>query len=385
MANDKDLESQLATLSLEVRAQFEQLLKHRSRYALPEEDTESGKRKSRKQVRYSVPPSWEDYTLKRVEWQSNMWRRVLKASFALLAEVGVRRFTVKEVAKRAKVARSTIYKHIGIKADLLSFCMHRFWDGGPKAHERGSERIAYRIVLDALADNEKSGPELAAVLADFIFEAARSPERDLWLLTAAETVRSVRPPLFDWPHWYPNPVRGGVRMCLRSILEGGAFAHGHREATGEICDTVLYALNAFAWYEATLNGPAGDDKYRPPLMRPLLLGHSGPLRRPDTPAHRRQQSETCQRAIAWLLQGAGLGGCKLAPLPPLPPNRLPVHVQEQHPTGQVLFNLRWQARQVDLDDREAILPHITPQSLPLAPLPRLPGTSEAAAATNQTA
>lgn len=378
------IDKRLEELSPEVRAQFEKLKQYYERFTIRPVHTgatrtsRSGRKAKRpKQVRYSVPPSWEDYTPKRHIWQSEMWPRVIQASMELLAEVGPRGFTVKEVAKRAGVARSTIYKYIGIKAELLTLCKDFFWRGGWANKERATERIAYYQTLEALAADEErggEGPLIADLMAAYVFAAARSQERQLWLLATAEGVRSLRPPRYGHKR-HPNPLRDELQQCLWTLLEGAREPGTGRRSpalTDHAMATIVYAVSAITWYEATLNGPIGDDRWGRDPNGPIMSGTPPPRLRGDSPEERRAQAATCRQAITWLLRGAGLGDQRLTPLPPLSPGRLPAALRQGHPTGKALHDLQLSAHYFDLDDMELLLPHSTPQSPLFRTPPRLP-------------
>lgn len=306
-----------------------------------------------------------------------LWRTVLLQGLQLLDEVGPRGFTVRELANRVGVARSTLYKYFGMKAELMAICMERYAFGGPD-HERVAGRIAYKVVLEGLANAEAAGgdgPLLADLLATYVGQVAQSRERDLWLLAAAEAVRSPRPPRSaDWPH-LPVPVRSGVRTCVAAMVRSGrdrGTAQAAPSLTNEALATVLYAISAFTWYEACLGGPRGDHRRAVTRRRPKIHDLPPPFPRGPAPTHPRGSTATCRRAIEWLLHGAGMAQLRLPHLPPLRDGRLDDSVRKGHPTGIALHELQEEAWLFDLDDMTTLLPASTPMSPPLVPPPRLP-------------
>lgn len=391
--------------SPETRAQFEQLRQYLDRVAPPWLRREQPKPKRTRNQRRSkqqgpqsqtqseqrrpggrrsllegrdLPAMSALYARKRDKWQEWLWRAVLRESIQLLAEVGTRRFTVTEVAKRVGIARSTVYKYFGMKSELLAFCAEKYWFGGQAAHLQASERIAYRVVLEGLADDEDrggDGPPIVDLLAEYVFAAARCPERSLWLLTAAESVRAVRPPQFCQPRPEPSPIRDGVRECLAAIVSGGrdpAMKQAGPALTDEASATVLYVMNALIWYEACLNGPPDDSRW-PPQRHTPRISHFKWLRlRRETPAPQQTHPATCRRAIQWLLRGAGIAEQRLPHLPPLPTGRLPMRLRSDHPTGRTVHRLQTAANQIDFDDDETLVPWSFPKTPPLDPPPRLP-------------
>lgn len=382
MANDPWLDK----LSPELREQFEQLRRHMARYTLPQRPlgpSTWGHRRRRKQrpqdpnrprqVRYTIPPSWENRGGKRARWQYEMFKRVLKATVDLIDE-SPRAFTVVDVAKRAGVARSTIYKYFGIKAELLAKCVDAYWLSGRTAHLNAPERSFYRLLLEALHEGGEDGVSVNDLLVHFAIAAARSRERNVSLLAAAEGMRSKRPPHFRGREYEPRPVRSEISSCLSHVL----FA-GRESGTGSRCPAltnesgrvVMHVLEAVIWYEAFLNGPSGDERWLP---KPNQLPHprGKPRVRSFGPNERRVQDDVCRRAISWVLEGAGLSDLRLMPLPPLTGNALPPAVRQRHPTGSVVNWIQTTARQIDLDDPDALLPYRTPQTPPLDPPPPLP-------------
>lgn len=349
-----------------------------------------GRRRSLLEGR-DLPAMSELFSRKRYKWREWLWRAVLRESIQLVAEVGTRGFTVTEVAKRVGVARSTIYKYFGMKSELLAFCADKYWFGGRAAHIQATERAAFRLVLESLAEDEDrggNGPVIADLLSDYVRAAASSHERSLWLLTAAESVRAVRPPQFCKPPTESGPIRDGVGECLAAIVQGGRESDSRQsdqQLTDEACATMVYALNAFIWYEAFLNGPVHDDRRPASKQKPRIAGFPtlrlGQFGR-QAPGRQLAQADSCRRAIRWLLQGAGIAGRRLLPLPSLPPGRLPRHVRANHPTGRTIHRLQQAANQIDFDDAETLVPWSFPKTPPLDPPPRLPRGRAAAEPSN---
>lgn len=383
MADDPFLDR----LSPELRAQFEQLQKYMARFTLPQRPLGRSSRKYHRrrnqqrhdanrprQVRYTIPPSWENRGGKRSRWQYDMFKRVLKATADLLDESSTRAFTVVAVAKRAGVARSTIYKYFGIKAELLAKCVDAYWFSGHTAQLNASERTFYRLLLQALHRYGADGVPVKDLLVSFAMTVARSRDRNLTLLAAAEGVRSKRPPHYKGFYREPSPLRSEISSCLRHVL----FA-GREPGTGSRCPAlteesgraVMHVLEALMWYEAFLNGPSDDERWLPEPTQ-LLFPRGKPRLRGSSQSERKVQEDICHRAISWVLEGAGLSELRLMPLPPLTSNNLPQAVRQGHPTGLVVDWIQTTARLVDLDDLDALIPYRAPQTPPLEPPPPLP-------------
>lgn len=323
-------------LSPEVQALFDQARRHYARYTVrPKERT--------KKVRYVMPPSWDNRGGKRIEWQLDLRAKVGRATLELLAEVGPRGFTVVEVAKRAGVARSSIYKHMGLKAEMIAYCLDNFWWCGEPARRIATERDLYRIALEQLTDNAPDGPRLEDMCHAFTIAALQQAERDLWLLNAAEAIRCKRPPHLRWHNLPPNPLRHDAMSCLRQLLAAG-------QANKDTIGIIMHIWQALIWYETCLNGPLGDHRWQPEPGRSRPAGR----RRQRQAAHAPQHQATVTQAMSWVLEAAGLAGLELTPLPPQRDHKLPQHIRYEHPTGWFIHSLQSAARLYDPDDFEAL-------------------------------
>lgn len=207
----------------------------------------------------------------RLEWQATAYEKVLNAAAALLAEVGPRAFTVVAVAERSGVARTTIYKYFHLKADLLLACREH-------VARRHSAKLHGKVTA-ALEETppKQTGlqPALARVLQVLLTLAADSKEGpDLWLLTAAEGVRSMRPPTppATWITETPFPPR-----LVREVARALDQAQDVLPANTDRCALARW-LCALWWHAITLKGVY-----------------------PDAPATGGPGLET---AFAWLLKGA---------------------------------------------------------------------------------
>lgn len=166
---------------------------------------------------------------------------IREAALELFLEQGFERTTVDDIARRAGVARGTVFAYCDSKADAL-------WEQLDDAIERASR---------AVADAGAAGPDaIAAMLADAVAPWGASPPaalRDAPAMGAVETLRDGAPgrlaplagriaeavalagdELPEAPH--PSAVAAGMLGSAAAALAAWA-----REPRGEAADAVLRA------------------------------------------------------------------------------------------------------------------------------------------------
>ncbi len=224
-----------------------------------------------------IPYNYDEIVPRRHQWRDEMRPHVLDTAAALVAEVGPRRFTVKEVAERAGVGRTTVYKYFGLKAELLAACRehvaytsgHRL-DGKAAAHCRRPPQRG----------NTQGHPELARVQQVLVgLSGELQAEGDLWLLAAAEGVRSKRPPRHPRPWEPPSPFPSRLLGVVRRALLP-AQAAGEVAKETDLAELARWSC-ALWWYALAVQGPKADGASAGRLEAGL------------------------DKALAWLLGGAG--------------------------------------------------------------------------------
>jgi len=109
-------------------------------------------------------------------------KAILDSAFALMVETGIRRFSVREVARRSGIPKSSIYRRWPTRADLLTAVLARLSGDDAKLPDTGNMRgdlvelvrrdiVALsdgHAVLPCLAFEVREDPELAPVVRDVI-------------------------------------------------------------------------------------------------------------------------------------------------------------------------------------------------------------------------
>jgi len=188
---------------------------------------------------------------KRQERVDEVRRRVLDAARALLREGGsYTLFTVDAVAKRADVARATVYYQFGSKTGLLEAVCDDIADVGAMSGLAGAF---------TQPDLERALREFIAVFGRF-WAADRQVMRRLRALAAldpdVETVIAAR-----------DTRRLQAVTALLGRFDG---ADGSVETNARL----LYTLTSFETYD-TLAGPDGDVAGTAPLVRNLAVAALG--------------------------------------------------------------------------------------------------------------
>ena len=132
----------------------------------------------------------------------------LDAARACLLDVGWRRTTLTEVARRAGVSRMTIYRTWADMPQLLADLMTREWGG---------------VVADALAEVEPGGPTIERLVTDIVATVRRLRENELFVRIVELDPELILPYLFS---------RRG--RSQEAILELTVAALREAQAAGEV-------------------------------------------------------------------------------------------------------------------------------------------------------
>jgi AcrR family transcriptional regulator len=106
----------------------------------------------------------------------------LDAARACILDVGWRRTTLTEVARRAGVSRMTIYRTWSDMPQLLSDLMTREWSG---------------VVADALADEDPDTPTVERLVGDIVGTVQRLRENELFIRIVDLDPELILPYLFS--------------------------------------------------------------------------------------------------------------------------------------------------------------------------------------------
>jgi AcrR family transcriptional regulator len=134
-------------------------------------------------------------------------RAILDSAYALMIETGIRSFSVREVARRSGIPKSSIYRRWPTRAELLSAVLARLGTGDSAVPDTGDLRKdlveVVRRDINALSNGDAALPSLA-------FEAREDPE-------LAPVVRKV---IEDrWRVHYPILERAVARGEVRRDID----------------------------------------------------------------------------------------------------------------------------------------------------------------------
>ncbi len=199
-----------------------------------------------------VPADWDDRYPRRYERAAEIRRAVLFHSHKLLTEVGPRAFTVKEAARRAGVGRTTVYKYFGLKAELLAACRADFTRRGSRRLSWSPTAMRSRVIQDSagtLPSTLEAVRQAVLTIANHL-----EAEADLFLLAAAEGVRSRRRPRghaenTQTPPPLPERFFTSVIELLKEALQSGHLPSDLDPKA------VASWLGALWWYDLSIRGP----------------------------------------------------------------------------------------------------------------------------------
>lgn len=194
---------------------------------------------------------------RRAERQDDTRRRIVEATIALHAEVGISA-PITAIAERAGVSRLTVYRHFPDERSLLSACTGTYFEANPPPDPMGWVRTVdpvdrlrtglgelyafYRrhtVLLGRGVDESPTHPILAEVMAPFVATVARIGDvlAEGWEHEAGgpSLVRAAIHHAVSFTTWRSLALEQGLddadAVALMASLVSGARAGGSR--TGE--------------------------------------------------------------------------------------------------------------------------------------------------------
>src|SRR6478752_1343777 len=162
----------------------------------------------------------------------------LDAARACILDVGWRRTTLTEVARRAGVSRMTIYRTWADMPRLLSDLMTREWNG---------------VVADALADEDPETPTVERLVGDIIGTVRRLRENELFLRIVDLDPELILPYLFSRRGRSQDAILELTVAALREAQASGEVRAGNPELMAR---AMLLAAHGFVLSAHTM---VGDD------------------------------------------------------------------------------------------------------------------------------
>jgi AcrR family transcriptional regulator len=181
----------------------------------------------------------------------------LDAARACILDVGWRRTTLTEVARRAGVSRMTIYRTWADMPQLLSDLMTREWGG---------------VVADALADQDPDTPTVERLVGDIIGTVQRLRENELFLRIVDLDPELILPYLFSRRGRSQDAILELTVAALREAQAAGEVRAGNPELMAR---AMLLAAHGFVLSAHTMVGDEVslddlDAELRRALTRGLL-------------------------------------------------------------------------------------------------------------------
>lgn len=181
----------------------------------------------------------------------------LDAARDCILDVGWRRTTLTEVARRAGVSRMTIYRTWADMPQLLSDLMTREWGG---------------VVADALADEEPDTPTVERLVGDIIGTVQRLRENELFLRIVDLDPELILPYLFSRRGRSQDAILELTVAALREAQAAGEVRTGNPELMAR---AMLLAAHGFVLSAHTMVGDEVslddlDAELRRALTRGLL-------------------------------------------------------------------------------------------------------------------
>ncbi|GAA4373388.1 TetR/AcrR family transcriptional regulator [Nocardioides caricicola] len=151
----------------------------------------------------------------------------LDAARDCILDVGWRRTTLTEVARRAGVSRMTIYRTWADMPQLLGDLMTREWGG---------------VVADALAEEDKDAPTAERLVGDIVAVVQRLRENELFVRIVDLDPELILPYLFSRRGRSQDGILELTVAALRDAQEAGAARPGNPVAMAR---AMLLAAHGF--------------------------------------------------------------------------------------------------------------------------------------------
>jgi AcrR family transcriptional regulator len=162
----------------------------------------------------------------------------LDAARDCILDVGWRRTTLTEVARRAGVSRMTIYRTWSDMPQLLSDLMTREWGG---------------VVADALADEDPENPTVERLVGDIVGTVQRLRENELFVRIVDLDPELILPYLFSRRGRSQDAILELTVAALREAQAAGEVRSGNPELMAR---AMLLAAHGFVLSAHTM---VGDD------------------------------------------------------------------------------------------------------------------------------
>jgi AcrR family transcriptional regulator len=181
----------------------------------------------------------------------------LDAARDCILDVGWRRTTLTEVARRAGVSRMTIYRTWADMPQLLSDLMTREWGG---------------VVADALADEDPDTPTVERLVGDIVGTVRRLRDNELFVRIVDLDPELILPYLFSRRGRSQDAILELTVAALREAQEAGEVRSGNPELMAR---AMLLAAHGFVLSAHTMVGDEVslddlDSELRRALTRGLL-------------------------------------------------------------------------------------------------------------------
>src|SRR3954452_1359403 len=181
----------------------------------------------------------------------------LDAARDCILDVGWRRTTLTEVARRAGVSRMTIYRTWADMPQLLSDLMTREWGG---------------VVADALADEDPDTPTVERLVGDIVGTVQRLRENELFVRIVDLDPELILPYLFSRRGRSQDAILELTVAALREAQDAGEVRAGHPVLMAR---AMLLAAHGFVLSAHTMIGDEVslddlDAEHRRALTRGLL-------------------------------------------------------------------------------------------------------------------
>jgi AcrR family transcriptional regulator len=160
----------------------------------------------------------------------------LDAARACILDVGWRRTTLTEVARRAGVSRMTIYRSWSDMPTLLSDLMTREWSG---------------VVADALAEEDPDAPTVERLVGDIVGTVQRLRENELFLRIVDLDPELILPYLFSRRGRSQDAILALTVAALREAQAAGEVRAGNPEL---MASAMLLAAHGFVLSAHTMVG-----------------------------------------------------------------------------------------------------------------------------------
>jgi len=160
----------------------------------------------------------------------------LDAARDCILDVGWRRTTLTEVARRAGVSRMTIYRTWGDMPQLLSDLMTREWGG---------------VVADALAEEDPDTPTVERLVGDIIGTVQRLRDNELFLRIVDLDPELILPYLFSRRGRSQDAILELTVAALREAQAAGEARAGNPELMAR---AMLLAAHGFVLSAHTMVG-----------------------------------------------------------------------------------------------------------------------------------